>query len=192
MTEKIRTRDPKDELHYTTKCRFFTGIQHDVCKAGIRYDSFQPTGIPYQRIPCVYPSSPNTCGSISRYTKEESKTMVADDNVRIDRMLAEMRAGLCQTCKKAVEGVRQVGRCVYATNCGHRLGQGKATQMSEFRVARAKAYNRGYRVEKETDRGGVATFTLVSPDGRRIYIMRDRREEFAENHCWAQVPKEEE
>ena len=137
--------DVADQLAYTVKCRHFNGIMNDVCLAGIRYDSFPQTGVPYQRLPCITTRSVNNCVSVSRYTKAESKAMAAEDTKQVNQMLAEMAAGLCVVCKKAVEGVKQVGRCVYATNCGHRIGQGRAKQMTQEQVDKAKAYNRRKR-----------------------------------------------
>lgn len=37
-----------------------------------------------------------------------------------------LHAGICHVCGVKVENQIQVGRCVYADPCGHRLYQGKA------------------------------------------------------------------
>lgn len=38
----------------------------------------------------------------------------------------DLTSGICPTCKAKVEREEQVGRCVYASPCGHRLFQGNA------------------------------------------------------------------
>lgn len=37
-------------------------------------------------------------------------------------------AGKCPHCQAKIDEERQVGRCVYASPCGHRLFQGKAKE----------------------------------------------------------------
>lgn len=42
--------------------------------------------------------------------------------------LTALAEGKCPTCGAVVQEEEQVGRCVYARPCGHRLYQGKAPQ----------------------------------------------------------------
>lgn len=37
-----------------------------------------------------------------------------------------LQNGLCPVCRQPVEQEQQIGRCVYARPCGHRMYQGKA------------------------------------------------------------------
>jgi len=43
----------------------------------------------------------------------------------LDNYLADLDAHVCPQCKASIIQFRQVGRCVYASPCGHRLYQGK-------------------------------------------------------------------
>jgi hypothetical protein len=40
--------------------------------------------------------------------------------------LERLAQGLCPVCSAPIEQEQQVGRCVYAHPCGHRLYQGRA------------------------------------------------------------------
>ena len=53
------------------------------------------------------------------------------EKAQIDQWFAYLQSGLCPHCKAKVVSQRQVGRCVYAEPCGHRLYQGK---VGAFRV----------------------------------------------------------
>lgn len=52
-------------------------------------------------------------------------------NARLEEMRENARQGLCNVCKTKTTSVRQVGRCVYADPCGHRIGQGDAKQVAK-------------------------------------------------------------
>lgn len=51
------------------------------------------------------------------------------DELEIDKIIgqwsADLKAGICPTCKTKIEEKKQVGRCVYSCSCGHRLYQGQ-------------------------------------------------------------------
>lgn len=121
----------RGELYYATQCRHFTGIHQDICKAGIRYDSVrdhQP-GYRMARWPCLtLDKSPaaTICEKRDYWTAEESRAMVASDDAAVAKFIADLDAGNCPHCGRPVEKQEQVGSCVYASPCGHRLGQGTA------------------------------------------------------------------
>lgn len=52
-------------------------------------------------------------------------------NQAVKALLADLANGLCPHCHAKVEQETQVGRCVYAKPCGHRLYQGKAKSLPE-------------------------------------------------------------
>lgn len=117
-------------------CVHFRGIQHATCAAGIDMkpvrDSSQPG--PY-RWPCMTlkADSPatTTCPSYRDPTPEEIAADEAAWNKRLDEMRDNARKGLCNACGVKTTSVRQVGRCVYADPCGHRIGQGDAKQVAK-------------------------------------------------------------
>lgn len=49
----------------------------------------------------------------------------AEDDAAIATALQRLTSGVCPECGAAVERERQVGRCVYAEPCNHRLYQGR-------------------------------------------------------------------
>lgn len=116
-----------------TTCRHFTGIHKDVCGAGIEYSSVrdhQP-GYRMARWPCLTydGKAATTCDKFSPYTAEEAEQIVTEGDRAVEKFLADLAAGNCPHCGVKVEEQTQVGPCVYAKPCGHRLGQGKAKKV---------------------------------------------------------------
>jgi hypothetical protein len=105
------------------KCRHFNGIQHDVCLAGVDYRTFSPG-----KMPCLaYPERPSEpCEKFANRTRKEAEVVEHQRDENIARFLSAMREGRCPHCQHAVEESVQVGPCIYAKPCGHRLGQGRA------------------------------------------------------------------
>ena len=108
-----------------SKCRHFNGIQHDACKAGIRYDTFRTE--PRTRLPCL-PNVGNaliplsTCKYFDAFTTEEQASIDKAFAKAIAEHLEKLASGVCPVCGKATEPRKRVGRCLYAA-CGHRIGQ---------------------------------------------------------------------
>jgi hypothetical protein len=115
------------------RCVHFTGVQHDACAAGINYRA-QAGGDVMARLPCLSDEFWAAkaaehggfveCPSLRRMTPEEVEAEAEARERGIAEFLAQIKAGVCPTCKRKVE-LRQVGPCVYGS-CGHRLYQGKA------------------------------------------------------------------
>lgn len=115
------------DVVFADRCRFFNGIQHDKCEAGVRYldvrDS-SPKG-PY-RWPCMTPygrdASTTTCPKQSLLTQDEQKAQHEENLALIAKAFEDVSAGKCPSCGAPIEPSKVVGRCKYAS-CGHRLGQ---------------------------------------------------------------------
>lgn len=115
---------------YRDKCRHFNGVQHDCCKAGIRYKDVEVNQEerPRVRLPCADFGIPialplvDSCSQRSFLTQAEHEARRAEIDAAVDRMLAMSAAGKCHVCGADAEPSRIVGRCKYAA-CGHRLGQ---------------------------------------------------------------------
>lgn len=114
----------------STWCRHYRGHAPHVsktCAAGIAYDSMAH---PH---PCVnwgaQPGQPNTwgqCKHFSEYTRDELDEEERQAAEAWAAYVTALNDGLCPHCGASVAKRRQVGRCVYASPCGHRLYQGKA------------------------------------------------------------------
>lgn len=119
-----------EPMVFRDKCRFFNGIQHGCCKAGLRYKDVElhADEHPRVRLPCadfgLSPDVriPNTCPARSFYSQEEHAAIEAEHKAAVERFLATLRAGKCPSCGSDIEPSRIVGRCKYAA-CGHRIGQ---------------------------------------------------------------------
>ena len=115
-------------------CFHFRGIQN-VCAAGIDLvtvrDASQPG--PY-RWPCLSldgRKATTTCPSYREPTAEEIAADRAAWDARIAELDERLKRGECGECGVKTASVRQVGRCVYAEPCGHRIGQGDAKQVAK-------------------------------------------------------------
>lgn len=117
------------------KCKHFTGIQHDTCKAGVNYLGLVGgvrTGIGC-KIPCTGDKgcahAPDIavvpCALREFPTPEEVEAEEAEIREALAQALSEMAEGICTTCHTKIKHYDQVGRCVYARPCGHRQYQGK-------------------------------------------------------------------
>lgn len=111
-----------------TRCVHFTGVQHETCKAGVCYRDIPREKNPKAGIigiPCINPNL-NTCDKRQFPTDEEARAEAKEMDEAIEKFLGRLKDGLCPHCGKNVEKRVQVGPCVYAEPCGHRIGQGKA------------------------------------------------------------------
>lgn len=107
-------------------CRHYNGIGVSpyVCEAGVRYaDVKVEAKTMHDRFPCFEGSSAS-CEARSFYTAEEKAERRRESDEYIERFFADITAGKCPHCG-AVMSKRQVGPCVYADPCGHRLYQGR-------------------------------------------------------------------
>ncbi len=116
---------------YRDKCRHFNGIQHECCKAGVRYKDVEmhANEHPRVRLPCadfaftgVEVRVPDTCPARSFLTQEEHAAHEEEHKAAVGRALTALAAGKCHVCGVDIEPSKIVGRCKYAA-CGHRLGQ---------------------------------------------------------------------
>jgi hypothetical protein len=60
------------------------------------------------------------------YRSNEQMLQDAQIAQALQIFVERMAAGVCPECQQKIEKEKQVGRCVYAEPCGHRLGQGRA------------------------------------------------------------------
>lgn len=120
--------------HEMQTCCHFTGLHHDVCAAGVAYQSVRDhrKGYRMARWPCLTidgNAAQTICGKKKCPTREEAERLVDRHAAAIATMLANLEAGICNTCGAEIESETQVGLCVYAKPCGHRIGQGKARNL---------------------------------------------------------------
>lgn len=102
----------------STWCRHYTAYPEKVCKVGITYS------IPR---PCIRGSSTwGECPHFEEYTSAELDEQERASNEAVASYLAKLNDGHCPHCDAAIVERKQIGRCVYANPCGHRLYQGKA------------------------------------------------------------------
>lgn len=116
---------PDEREQYRCWCRHFTGVMNPQgCKAGHHYkDIARP-------LPCVRVGDGAGfgvgCPSFSAYSEAEIDAEIARSHDVMTAFLRKLDDNICPACDAPVVGHKQVGRCVYAQPCGHRLYQGKA------------------------------------------------------------------
>lgn len=104
-------------------CVHFTGMRHQKCAKGIPYWPQGPQ-------PCFpAPPSPHVC-ALREFLEGEAldnaaKALYEDIKQTLDEMTRRAQDGECIDCGKPITKRRQVGRCIYASPCGHRQGQGR-------------------------------------------------------------------
>lgn len=118
---------------YATSCVYFNGIMEKVCRAGVSYDDPRFGGRqPYRaELPCLKenpadPTRTDLCDRCEFLTEEAARQKADESTRRIRAYFEKMTSGICPECDQKIERERQVGRCVYAEPCGHRLYQGRA------------------------------------------------------------------
>jgi hypothetical protein len=115
-------------------CIHFNGIMEKTCRAGISYDDPKFGGRqPYRReLPCLKenwsdPTRTDICDKCEYLTEEQAKAKAEESTRRIRAHFERMASGVCPDCDQKIERQRQVGPCVYAVPCGHRMFQGRAS-----------------------------------------------------------------
>lgn len=109
-------------------CRHFTGIQHDACEAGIAYAPF--LGKNHPDFPCITRDDgtlSGVCPAFAFLSEEEIEAEEREGNEAVEAFFKALADDICPHCGAKITHKRQVGRCVYADPCGHRLYQGKLT-----------------------------------------------------------------
>ena len=121
------------------RCIHFNGLINDTCKAGVLYSEARDESTRPYRYACFqrigdkgqlgsqddvagYPEV--ACPRAQFLTEAEAKAEEAESRKEIKAFFDEMASGKCPHCHQPMTK-RQVGRCVYAEPCGHRLYQGK-------------------------------------------------------------------
>lgn len=111
-------------ISITEKCTHFNGLMNKTCKAGVTYDAVKRQGEPMRAsLPCFIAGESVPCAERYFPTEEEAKAQEAESEAHIKAYFEDIHNGICPICKKPITK-KQVGRCVYADPCGHRLYQG--------------------------------------------------------------------
>jgi len=106
------------------------------CRAGVRHGDVCQA-IPgaksnLELMPC-FKRNKLPCPKQRFNTPEEAAAQRAEADESIKEWLGKLANNICPECDTPVKKQRQVGRCVYADPCGHRLFQGRAKGTSERR-----------------------------------------------------------
>lgn len=106
-------------------CRHYTGVLiNSRCAVGVLYDSVRSYNGRNATWICFDLDSEVTCESLSRTTPEEIAAEEMRISAKTQQFFQRIADGICPECGVAMQQ-QQVGRCVYAAPCGHRLYQGK-------------------------------------------------------------------
>ncbi|MFA5937502.1 MAG: hypothetical protein WC822_06530 [Candidatus Paceibacterota bacterium] len=114
------------EEQIAQKCRHFNGLMNEACDVGVRYEDVRDTTVAPHRFPCLKGETlyGGFCVKASFPTPEEVAAEVKEIDDELRQWNENMANNICPHCKKPMHKY-QVGRCVYASPCGHRLYQGR-------------------------------------------------------------------
>lgn len=128
------------------KCRHFTGTRNQKCEAGISYESVtvRHDPMPYvsregwkytttTSMPCLGGShnpAGATCGSCSRYTREEATAHRAEIEERFSREGVARKAIVA-----AIDAGNGTSGYIACPACGNRLGYSRAASNGHIRAA---------------------------------------------------------
>lgn len=96
------------------------------CKLGIAYESVRNDSVRPFRWACTSADGAAICAKYEPTGAEAAERREQEIEARFAVIRSKIEAGICHVCDSKVETERQVGACVYAMPCGHRIGQGKA------------------------------------------------------------------
>lgn len=128
LVDQIRRRC----IHFT-KIPIFPGESRH-CNAGVCYDDVRDTQRrgPF-RWPCLIETDPDsaspagpTCASRRFPTLEEARAEAAEWDHKTAEFTQRLALGHCTECGDVSTDWRQIGPCIYAQPCGHRVAQGDA------------------------------------------------------------------
>lgn len=124
--ERERWRRPLWEK-LRDKCVNFNGLINDTCSAGVAYqdirdESTSPYGFPcFADRPCG-----TTCEKAEFLTDEQAKAKADEIGARARAHFQKLAQNVCPQCDQPMTKT-QIGPCVYASPCGHRLYHGTAS-----------------------------------------------------------------
>ena len=112
--------------HYLGYCQHFpvNGMSNKTCKKGIQFAAVNDAD---RGCPCLTKyNCTDLCSSFESRSETDAHKYAIQREAGVQQFLERLASGQCPHCGVPVERRIQVGRCVYAEPCSHRLGQGKA------------------------------------------------------------------
>lgn len=120
-------------------CKNYNGFGlHKQCDAGVSYEPYRPYSV-HNLPPCLSEDSTMTpCATAIYPTPEEVAVYEAKLEAEFQRMMQCNEQWICRHCGAEILNEKQVGRCVYAEPCGHRLYQGRARGKRPAKLSKSK------------------------------------------------------
>jgi hypothetical protein len=128
----MKRETAEDRIQYDMqRCKHFNGTMSKRCRAGVEYDALFDAPNYSFALPCFprfehdqRPTAPCALRVLSTREEAEAHEQAVQDTLQ--RFSQRLVDGQCPHCGRPVERERQVGSCVYAEPCGHRMYQGRA------------------------------------------------------------------
>ncbi len=119
-------------MSFENWCRHYTGLVHDTCKAGVRYQDVKDPSDKPLGYPCFKDKGcTELCEKASFRTSEE----IAEEHEKVrqslQKYLENIANDICPHCNSPIQEKKQIGRCVYGLPCYHRLYQGTLPRKDE-------------------------------------------------------------
>lgn len=106
-------------------CKYFPkgGVSNVACNAGINFKETWGSG----KLPCLVSEGiADQCSRFEPRSEADADEFARRREASMQQFVERIENGQCPHCGTKVEERVQVGPCVYARPCNHRLGQGKA------------------------------------------------------------------
>ena len=116
-------------MSFENWCKHYNGLMNDTCRVGVVYKDVKCPSEEPLSYPCFKDRGcTDLCSQAAFRTPEEVAEEMEKARQSLQRYLENIANGICPHCKAAIREKRQVGRCVYAYPCWHRLYQGTLKQ----------------------------------------------------------------
>jgi hypothetical protein len=132
-TKTVEERRAAMKERRAKTCKHFNGLQNEICKLGIRYDTVndfppeladEPPFFRETHFCFAYQKCSTVCAKREFYTAEELEARDKESHERLRQFSEDYKNNICPNHKTPMTKT-QIGRCIYAMPCGCRLGQGK-------------------------------------------------------------------
>lgn len=121
----MTTRPKPLYLQLMQRCVHFNGLINDSCRAGVVYADLKDEAVRPYGYPCFRDRPCSTvCDRAQFMTEAEARAEEERSYAELRRYFVAIGDGRCPICDAPMQQ-RQVGPCVYANPCGHRLYQGR-------------------------------------------------------------------
>jgi hypothetical protein len=114
----------QSKAHFLNYCKHFPagGVSNPTCDAGVNFKDVREGG----KLPCLISHSCcDRCSKFETRSEADAEEYAQQSEARLQEFFDRLASNKCPHCGVEVEEKIQIGPCVYAKPCNHRMYQGK-------------------------------------------------------------------